>query len=83
MFITSSNGYFVNVALRKLLHKNIKEICVFSRDEKKQENIRIKLKNNKVKFYIKNVKDFKSMNSTTRGLDYVFHTVEIKQVYSF
>jgi UDP-glucose 4-epimerase len=82
LLITGGTGSFGNAALRRFLHTNIKEIRVFSRDEKKQEDMRIELNNLKVKFYIGDVRDYDSINFAMPGVEYVFHAVALKQVPS-
>lgn len=82
LLITGGTGSFGNAILERFLNTEVKEIRIFSRDEKKQEDMRIKLKSNKVKFYIGNVRDYDSINSATRGVDYVFHAAALKQVPS-
>jgi UDP-glucose 4-epimerase len=67
LLITGGTGSFGNAALRRFLHTNIKEIRVFSRDEKKQEDMRIELNNLKVKFYIGDVRDYDSINFAMPG----------------
>jgi UDP-glucose 4-epimerase len=80
ILITGGTGSFGNAVLKKFLKSNIKEIRVFSRDEKKQEDMRINYNNNKLKFYIGDVRDYKSINQAMRGVDYVFHAAALKQV---
>lgn len=82
LLITGGTGSFGNAVLTRFLHTDVKEIRVFSRDEKKQEDMRIDLKNEKVKFYIGDVRDYDSLNSAMRGVDYVFHAAALKQVPS-
>ncbi len=82
LLITGGTGSFGNAVLRRFLHTDIKEIRVFSRDEKKQEDMRIELKNDKVKFYIGDVRDYNSLNFAMPGVDYVFHAAALKQVPS-
>lgn len=82
LLITGGTGSFGNAVLKRFLHTDIKEIRVFSRDEKKQEDMRIELKNDKVKFYIGDVRDFDSLNFAMPGVDYVFHAAALKQVPS-
>ena len=82
LLITGGTGSFGNAVLGRFLHTKVKEIRIFSRDEKKQEDMRQGLKNNKVKFYIGNVRDYKSIDSASRGVDYVFHAAALKQVPS-
>jgi len=82
LFITGGTGSFGNAVLSRFINTEIKEIRIFSRDEKKQEDMRIKLKNNKVKFYIGDVRDYESIDSALKGVDYVFHAAALKQVPS-
>lgn len=82
LLITGGTGSFGNAVLRRFLDTEIKEVRVFSRDEKKQEDMRIELKNSKVKFYIGDIRNFDSINSALYGVDYVFHAAALKQVPS-
>ena len=82
LLITGGTGSFGNAVLKRFLNTDIKEIRIFSRDEKKQEDMRIRLKNNKVKFYIGNVREYESIDSAMKGTDYVFHAAALKQVPS-
>jgi UDP-N-acetylglucosamine 4,6-dehydratase len=82
LLITGGTGSFGNAVLRRFLHTGIKEIRVFSRDEKKQEDMRIELKNDKLKFYIGDVRNFDSLYSAMHNVDYVFHAAALKQVPS-
>jgi len=82
LLITGGTGSFGNAVLEKFLHTEVKEIRIFSRDEKKQEDMRVRLKNNKVKFYIGNVREYESIDSALKGVDYVFHAAALKQVPS-
>jgi UDP-N-acetylglucosamine 4,6-dehydratase/5-epimerase len=82
ILITGGTGSFGNAALNKFLKSNIKEIRVFSRDEKKQEDMRISYNDNKLKFYIGDVRNYQSINQAMRGVDYVFHAGALKQVPS-
>ena len=82
LLITGGTGSFGNAVLRRFLHTDIKEIRVFSRDEKKQEDMRLELNNEKVKFYIGDIRNFDSIKSATDGIDYVFHAAALKQVPS-
>ncbi|MEI6155146.1 MAG: polysaccharide biosynthesis protein [Deltaproteobacteria bacterium] len=82
LLITGGTGSFGNAVLRRFLHTDIKEIRVFSRDEKKQEDMRIELNNPKVKFYIGDVRDYDSLNFAMTGVDYIFHAAALKQVPS-
>ena len=68
--------------LNRVIHTNIKEIRVFSRDEKKQEDMRIELNNPKVKFYIGDVRHYDSLNFAMNGVDFIFHAAALKQVPS-
>jgi UDP-glucose 4-epimerase len=68
--------------LRKFANSDLKEIRVFSRDEKKQEDLRIELKSNKINFFIGDVRDFQSINTAMEGVDFVFHAAALKQVPS-
>lgn len=82
LLITGGTGSFGNAVLQRFLHTDIKEIRVFSRDEKKQEDMRIELNNVKVKFYIGDVRNYDSLYSAMHGVDYVFHASALKQVPS-
>jgi len=80
--ITGGTGSFGNVVLSKFLSTDVKEIRIFSRDEKKQEDMRIGLSNDKLKFYLGDVRDFDSVDSAMRGVDLIFHAAALKQVPS-
>ena len=82
LLITGGTGSFGNAVLRRFLHSDIKEIRIFSRDEKKQDDMRHLLQNPKVKFYIGNVRDRQSVDGAMRGVDYVFSAAALKQVPS-
>ncbi len=82
ILITGGTGSFGNAVLRRFLNTDIKEIRVFSRDEKKQEDMRIALSSPKVKFYIGNVRDYDSLLCAMEGVDYVFQAAALKQVPS-
>lgn len=82
LLITGGTGSFGNAVLNRFLNTDIKEIRIFSRDEKKQHDMRVELQNNKVKFYIGDVRDFDSINAAMVGVDYVFHAAALKQVPS-
>lgn len=82
LLITGGTGSFGNAVLNKFLDTDIKEIRVFSRDEKKQHDMRVDLNNPKVKFYIGDVRDYSSILSALDGVDYVFHAAALKQVPS-
>jgi len=82
LLITGGTGSFGNAVLNRFLDTNIKEIRIFSRDEKKQDDMRHRLNNPKVKFYLGNVRDKRSVDYAMRGVDYVFHAAALKQVPS-
>jgi UDP-glucose 4-epimerase len=82
LLITGGTGSFGNAVLRRFLNSNIKEIRIFSRDEKKQDDMRHELQNNKVKFYIGDVRDKRSIDGAMSGVDYIFHAAALKQVPS-
>lgn len=82
LLITGGTGTFGNAVLRRFLDTDIGEIRIFSRDEKKQEDLRIKLANPKVKFYIGDVRNSDSIMPAMQGVDYVFHAAALKQVPS-
>ena len=80
--ITGGTGSFGHTVLKRLLNTGVKEIRVFSRDEKKQEEMRITLGNPKLKFYIGDVRNYDSIYQAMKGVDYVFHAAALKQVPS-
>lgn len=82
LMITGGTGSFGNAVLSRFLDTDVKEIRVFSRDEKKQEDMRIKLSNDKLKFYIGDVRDSDSVSQAMVGVDYIFHAAALKQVPS-
>ncbi|MEH2561409.1 polysaccharide biosynthesis protein [Bradyrhizobium sp. AZCC 2289] len=82
LLITGGTGSFGNAVLRRFLNSELRELRVFSRDEKKQEDMRIALKNDKVKFYIGDVRNYDSVHDAMRGVDYIFHAAALKQVPS-
>lgn len=82
LLITGGTGSFGNAVLRRLLNSQFAEIRVFSRDEKKQEDMRLELKDDKLRFYIGDVRDYNSVSDAVRGVDYVFHAAALKQVPS-
>jgi UDP-N-acetylglucosamine 4,6-dehydratase len=82
LLITGGTGSFGNAVLDRFLYTNIKEIRILSRDEKKQDDMRIKLASDKVKFYIGDVRDYKSLTPSMDGVDYVFQAAALKQVPS-
>jgi UDP-N-acetylglucosamine 4,6-dehydratase/5-epimerase len=82
LLITGGTGSFGNAVLNRFLHTDIKEIRIFSRDEKKQDDMRHRLNNPKVKFYIGDVRDKRSLDGAMLGVDYIFHAAALKQVPS-
>ncbi|MCD6346054.1 MAG: polysaccharide biosynthesis protein [Bacteroidales bacterium] len=82
LLITGGTGSFGNAVVKRFLNTDIAEIRIFSRDEKKQDDMRRLYRNNKLKFYIGNVRDYKSISFAMRGVDYVFHAAALKQVPS-
>ncbi len=82
LLITGGTGSFGNAVLERFLNTNIGEIRIFSRDEKKQDDMRHQYNNNKLKFYIGDVRDFNSINDAMRGVDFVFSAAALKQVPS-
>lgn len=82
LLITGGTGSFGNAVTKRFLKTDIKEIRIFSRDEKKQDDMRKLYSNPKLKFYLGDVRDFNSIRSAMRGVDYVFHAAALKQVPS-
>ncbi|MBO1926324.1 polysaccharide biosynthesis protein [Thiomicrorhabdus sp. 6S2-11] len=82
LLITGGTGSFGNAVLKRFLDSDLKEIRIFSRDEKKQDDMRKRYANSKLKFYIGDVRDFNSVLSATRGVDFIFHAAALKQVPS-
>jgi len=82
LLITGGTGSFGNAVLKRFLDSEIKEIRIFSRDEKKQDDMRHELQNDKVKFYIGDVRDKRSVDWVMNGVDYIFHAAALKQVPS-
>lgn len=82
LLITGGTGSFGNAVLRRFLNTDIKEIRIFSRDEKKQDDMRKHFNSDKLKFYIGDVRDSQSINTAMRGVDYVYHAAALKQVPS-
>ena len=82
LMITGGTGSFGNTVLKRFLSTEVREIRIFSRDEKKQEEMRIALNNPKLKFYIGDVRDYDSTCQAMKGVDYVFHAAALKQVPS-
>ena len=82
LLITGGTGSFGSTVLKRFLDTNVKEIRIYSRDEKKQEEMRIALNNPKLKFYICDVRNYDSTYQAMKGVDYVFHAAALKQVPS-
>jgi UDP-glucose 4-epimerase len=82
LLITGGTGSFGNAVLKRFINSDLKEIRIFSRDEKKQDDMRHELQNNKVKFYIGDVRDKQSVDGAMSGVDYIFHAAALKQVPS-
>ena len=82
LMITGGTGSFGNTVLRRFLSTEVSEIRIFSRDEKKQEEMRISLNNDKLKFYIGDIRNYDSIYQALKGVDYVFHAAALKQVPS-
>lgn len=82
LLITGGTGSFGNAILRRFLDSDLREIRIFSRDEKKQDDMRKKYKSEKLKFYIGDVRDFQSLMNAVRGVDFIYHAAALKQVPS-
>ncbi len=82
LLITGGTGSFGNAVMKRFLNTDIKEIRIFSRDEKKQDDMRKLYKNDKLKFYIGDVRDLQSIKNAMHGVDYIFHAAALKQVPS-
>jgi UDP-glucose 4-epimerase len=82
LLITGGTGSFGNAVLKRFLNSEIKEIRIFSRDEKKQEDMRLRLRNDRLKFYIGDIRDYISISEAMHGVDFVFHAAALKQVPS-
>lgn len=82
LLITGGTGSFGNAILRRFLNSDLREIRIFSRDEKKQDDMRKKYKSDKLKFYIGDVRDFQSVVNAVRGVDFIYHAAALKQVPS-
>ena len=82
LMITGGTGSFGNKVLSRFLNTDLREIRIFSRDEKKQEEMRLKYNNRKLKFFIGDVRDYSSIEQALKGVDYVFHAAALKQVPS-
>jgi UDP-N-acetylglucosamine 4,6-dehydratase/5-epimerase len=82
LMITGGTGSFGSTFVKRFLNCGVREIRIFSRDEKKQEDMRISLANSKAKFYVGDVREYDSIDQAMRGVDYVFHAAALKQVPS-
>ena len=82
LMITGGTGSFGHTVLKRFLATDVREIRIFSRDEKKQEEMRIALNHSKLKFYIGDVREYDSVSQAMKGVDYVFHAAALKQVPS-
>ncbi len=82
LLITGGTGSFGNAVLKRFLNTSIKEVRIFSRDEKKQDDMRQHYNNSKIKYYIGDVRDFGSVYMASKGVDYIFHAAALKQVPS-
>lgn len=82
LLITGGTGSLGNSVLERFLTSGIKEIRIFSRDEKKQDDMRKKYNSDKLKFYIGDVRDYQSVSNVMRGVDFIFHAAALKQVPS-
>ncbi|TCS35106.1 UDP-glucose 4-epimerase [Paucimonas lemoignei] len=82
LLITGGTGSFGNAVLNRFLQSDLKEIRIFSRDEKKQDDMRKRYASDKLKFYIGDVRDYNAVLNATRGVDYIYHAAALKQVPS-
>jgi len=82
LMITGGTGSFGNTVLKRFLNSKVREIRVFSRDEKKQEDMRVSLNHPKLKFYVGDVRDYQGLSDAMKGVDYIFHAAALKQVPS-
>ena len=82
LLITGGTGSFGNAVLRRFLDSDLREIRILSRDEKKQDDMRKRYNNPKLKFYIGDVRDYQSVLSAVRGTDFIFHAAALKQIPS-
>jgi UDP-glucose 4-epimerase len=82
ILITGGTGSFGNAVLDRFLDTDIEEIRIFSRDEKKQDDMRHRYNNDKIKFYIGDVRDIASVKNAMHGVDFIFHAAALKQVPS-
>jgi len=79
LMITGGTGSFGNTVLKRFLSTDVREIRIFSRDEKKQDEMRIALNNPRLKFYIGDVRDYDSVHQAMKGVDYVFHSAALSK----
>lgn len=82
LLITGGTGSFGNAVLKRFLNTNFEEIRIFSRDEKKQDDMRKVYSDSRIKFYIGDVREYNSVENAVRGVDYIFHAAALKQVPS-
>lgn len=82
LLITGGTGSFGNAVLNRFIKLGLREIRIFSRDEKKQDDLRKKYQDNRIKFYLGDVRDYRSVEQSMRGVDFVFHAAALKQVPS-
>jgi len=82
LMITGGTGSFGNAVLKRFLETGVKEIRIFSRDEKKQDDMRKLYNNDKIKFHLGDVRDIQSIKNAIHGVDYIFHAAALKQVPS-
>ena len=82
ILITGGTGSFGSYVLKHLLNHDIDEVRIFSRDEKKQHDFRMKYRSDKIKYYIGDVRDFDTINKAVKGIDFVFSAAALKQVPS-
>jgi len=82
LLISGGTGSFGNAVLHRLITSELREIRIFSRDEKKQDDMRKRYNNDKIKFYLGDVRDFRSIEQAVRGVDFIFHAAALKQVPS-
>lgn len=82
LMITGGTGSFGNTVLKRFLETDVRKIIIFSRDEKKQEDMRIALRNSKIQFVIGDVRNYESVAQAMHGVDFIFHAAALKQVPS-
>ncbi len=82
LLISGGTGSFGNAVLRRFLHTDISEIRIFSRDEKKQDDMRKKYADPRLKFFVGDVRDYQAVLNAVRGVDYIYHAAALKQVPS-